>query len=90
MALQADGKIVVARQSYDSGGYDLASPRYDSEEVPDDTFDGDGVATTSFTPNHDGANAVLISSAERRGSRTRSRTGPTRPPCIRGARSRSL
>jgi uncharacterized delta-60 repeat protein len=60
VALQPDGKIVVAGQSYDSGGYDFALARYDSEGVPDDTFDGDGVVTTSFTPNHDGANAVLI------------------------------
>ena len=60
VALQDDGSIVVAGQSYDSGGYDFALARYDSEGVPDTTFDGDGIVTTSFTPNHDGASAILI------------------------------
>jgi uncharacterized delta-60 repeat protein len=60
VALQDDGSIVVAGQSYDSGGYDFALARYDSDGVPDTSFDGDGVVTTSFTPNHDGANAILI------------------------------
>jgi uncharacterized delta-60 repeat protein len=44
VALQPDGKIVVAGSS----GRDLAVARYNADGGLDTTFDGDGVATTAF------------------------------------------
>ncbi len=55
IALQADGKIVVA-----GGGRRFALVRYTPDGTLDPTFDGDGVVTTNFNPYYDLAYAVAI------------------------------
>jgi len=60
MALQSDGKIVVAGQAYVSGSYDFAVARYNTNGTLDTTFDGDGKATTSFGSGTDEAYAVAV------------------------------
>jgi len=55
IAIQADGKIVVAG----STGGNFALVRYNPNGTLDATFDGDGKLTTDFGGN-DGANAVSI------------------------------
>jgi uncharacterized delta-60 repeat protein len=49
--LQSDGKIVVAGDAYDTGtgNNDFAVVRYNSDGSLDNTFDGDGIATTDIT-----------------------------------------
>jgi serralysin len=56
VALQADGKIVVAGSS----GFDFAITRYDANGNPDTAFDGDGVFTASFGNNTASANAMVL------------------------------
>ncbi len=48
--LQSDGKIVVAGQTYNNntGNYDFALARYNSNGTLDNSFDGDGKQTTDF------------------------------------------
>src|SRR5690349_19218725 len=69
IALQADGRIVVAGQSSDYSSpccdHDFAVARYHSDGSPDMSFDGDGKVITGFGSNsfgatHDGATAVAI------------------------------
>ena len=66
MAIQSDGKIVVAGSSYDGGGtgYDFALVRYNPDGTLDSTFDSDGIVTTDLAhggPNsEDHAYAVAI------------------------------
>ena len=57
VALQADGKIVVAGYS----GTSFAVARYDTHGVLDPTFSGDGMVTTSFA-DPSGANAIAVQS----------------------------
>jgi uncharacterized delta-60 repeat protein len=59
VAIQSDGKIIVAGQSYISGSDDFAVVRYNSDGSLDTSFDGDGKVTTSFA-GYDGARAVAI------------------------------
>ncbi len=56
VAIQADGKIVVAGSS----GYDFALARYDSSGNPDATFSGDGVFTGSFGDNTSAVSAMAL------------------------------
>jgi uncharacterized delta-60 repeat protein/uncharacterized repeat protein (TIGR01451 family) len=50
MALQADGKIVVAGGAIISDAGDFAVARYEADGSLDPTFDGDGRVTTDFQP----------------------------------------
>jgi uncharacterized delta-60 repeat protein len=56
VALQADGKVVVAGRS---GNYDIALARYELDGTLDVSFDDDGILTTSIG-NSDGASAVAL------------------------------
>jgi len=49
VALQADGKIVVAGYSSGPGTYDFSLMRFTPTGVLDTTFDGDGKVTTDFS-----------------------------------------
>ena len=46
MALQADGKVVVAGYSWNGHDYDVALVRYNSDGSLDTSFSGDGLVTT--------------------------------------------
>jgi uncharacterized delta-60 repeat protein len=59
VAVQADGKIVVAGGTAGSGGK-FALARYEPDGRLDRTFGGDGKVTTNFTNQNDQANAVAI------------------------------
>ena len=48
IAVQADGKIVVAGHSYNGSNYDFAVARYNSNGSLDNTFDTDGKLSTTF------------------------------------------
>ena len=48
VALQTDGKIVVAGRAANSTGSNFALARYNSDGSLDTTFDGDGKVTTDF------------------------------------------
>lgn len=58
MALQADGKIIVAGKS--AGGFTIM--RYNINGNPDSSFDADGIVTTQIKSNLDHAKAVVIQS----------------------------
>jgi uncharacterized delta-60 repeat protein len=45
VAIQDDGKIVVAGESYNGSTYEFTLVRYESDGDPDTTFDDDGIAT---------------------------------------------
>ena len=48
VAVQSDGRIVVAGNSSDSNGSDMAVARYNSDGTLDPSFDGDGMALVDF------------------------------------------
>lgn len=48
VAIQSDGKIVVAGRSYTGSSYDFAVVRYNSDGTLDTTFSDDGIVTTDF------------------------------------------
>src|SRR5688572_6898084 len=60
MALQADGKIVVAGYYYNGVNYDFAVMRLNADGTVDNTFDGDGLRTINTTGNNDYAFGVAI------------------------------
>jgi uncharacterized delta-60 repeat protein len=60
VAIQADGKIVVAGSAGGAGGPDFAVARYNTDGSLDPTFDGDGKVTTDFASNHDQGFAVAL------------------------------
>jgi uncharacterized delta-60 repeat protein len=62
MALQSDGKIIVAGTSYNnsSGEGDFILTRYNSNASLDTTFDTDGIVTTSIGNEYDFGRAVAI------------------------------
>jgi uncharacterized delta-60 repeat protein len=63
VALQSDGKIVVAGYGYQAGtGYDFALARYNSDGTLDTSFSGDGKVTDDFSGGTDGAEAVALQS----------------------------
>jgi uncharacterized delta-60 repeat protein len=62
VALQSDGKIVVAGQAWNGSDYDFAVARYNSNGTPDTSFSGDGLKTTDFGFGVDSANALAIQS----------------------------
>ncbi|MEO7676479.1 MAG: hypothetical protein ABIV39_06925, partial [Verrucomicrobiota bacterium] len=60
IALQADGKIVVAGISYNGANNDFAVARYTTNGTPDNSFDGDGKAVTAIAGSDDQATDVKI------------------------------
>jgi uncharacterized delta-60 repeat protein len=60
VAIQADGKLVVAGAS--GGGSKFAVARYNPDGSLDTTFSGNGKLTTDFTPHVDYANDLAIQS----------------------------
>lgn len=61
VAIQTDGKIVVAGTAYNSG-YDFAVVRYNTDGSLDTTFDTDGKVTTQVGLGDNQAKAVVIQS----------------------------
>ncbi len=60
VAIQNDGKIVVAGYSYNGSNYDFAVVRYNSDGSLDNGFDGDGIVTTPIGSGHDKGYSVAI------------------------------
>ncbi len=62
IAIQTDGKIVVAGQAFNpnTGNYDFALARYNSNGSLDNSFDGDGKLTTDFIGSDDYAYSLAI------------------------------
>lgn len=60
VALQPDGKIVVAGYSNNGTNDDVALVRYNPNGSLDSTFDGDGKVTTPVLSGRDWANAIAI------------------------------
>ncbi|MCP4538197.1 MAG: hypothetical protein GY832_13740, partial [Chloroflexi bacterium] len=60
VAIQADGKIVVAGYTNSSGNYDFGLARYNSNGSLDTSFDTDGRVTTDFAGASDQGFAVAI------------------------------
>ena len=59
VAVQSDGRLVVAGYTHNGSNYDFALVRYTTDGTLDTSFDGDGKLTTGFTKN-DYANSVAI------------------------------
>ena len=64
VAIQSDGKIVVAGRSNNGGGDDFAIVRYDITGTLDNTFDTDGKQTTDFGSNDQGYAVVIQSNGK--------------------------
>ena len=62
MAIQSDGKIVVAGFSYNGSNDDFALARYNSDGSLDTSFDSDGKYTAEFGSGNDVANVVAVQS----------------------------
>ena len=60
VAVQSDGKIVVAGESRIGEQYDVAVVRYNTDGTLDNSFSGDGKATTSINDSDDRASQVVI------------------------------
>jgi uncharacterized delta-60 repeat protein len=60
VAIQSDGKIVVAGSSYAGGLSDFAVARYRADGILDSTFSADGKTTTGFGVSHDEAASIAI------------------------------
>lgn len=64
VAIQSDGKLVVAGTAKGGGGYDFALVRYNTDGSLDTTFDSDGIVTTAL-PFDDFAFSVAIDGSGR-------------------------
>jgi uncharacterized delta-60 repeat protein len=62
LAIQSDGKIVAVGYSDSGSNLDIAVVRYTASGVPDTTFDGDGIVTTSVGSADDRGYDVAIQS----------------------------
>jgi len=62
VAIQSDGKIVVAGDSYNGSNYDFALVRYNSDGSLDTSFDGDGKVTTPIGSSSDYGYGVVVQS----------------------------
>jgi uncharacterized delta-60 repeat protein len=62
VAIQSDGKIVVAGVSYTGSSNDFALVRYNTDGSLDTSFDSDGKVTTDFGGGNDQAFSVAIQS----------------------------
>ena len=62
VAVQPDGKIVVAGYAYQGGAFQFALARYNTDGSLDTSFDGDGRVTTVLGSSSDAAFALAIQS----------------------------
>jgi len=62
IALQSDGKFVVAGISYNGSNADLAVMRYNTNGSPDTSFDTDGKVTTAIGTGDDFAYSIALQS----------------------------
>jgi uncharacterized delta-60 repeat protein len=60
MALQSDGKILVAGDTYNGADYDFALVRYNADGSLDTSFDGDGKVTTDIAGENDIGYGVAV------------------------------
>ncbi len=60
VAVQADGKILVAGRSYNGTNFDFALTRYNADGTLDTSFNGDGRLTTDFGPGDDHSVSVSV------------------------------
>jgi uncharacterized delta-60 repeat protein len=60
VAIQTNGKIVIAGQSYSGLNFDFTLARYNKNGSPDTSFDLDGKVTTDIGFNNDAAYSVAI------------------------------
>src|SRR5262249_11182498 len=60
VAVQPDGKIVVAGHSYNGSNYDVAVVRYNADGTLDASFDSDGKVTTPVGTSNDYAQDVTV------------------------------
>src|SRR6185295_1555065 len=60
VALQGDGKIVVAGYSFNGTDYDFALARYNPNGTLDTSFSGDGRQTTDFAAGDDRAAGMVL------------------------------
>lgn len=60
VAIQPDGKIVVAGRTFNGSNYDFALARYSTDGILDNTFDMDGKLVTSVGMSSDNANSITI------------------------------
>ncbi|NIS81937.1 MAG: hypothetical protein GTO14_17400 [Anaerolineales bacterium] len=60
LAIQSDGKILLAGLSEGSPDDEFAVVRYDTDGGLDSTFDGDGMLTTDVAANNDQSYAMAI------------------------------
>jgi uncharacterized delta-60 repeat protein len=65
VAIQSDGKIVVAGYTLNGSYNDFAVARFNTNGSPDNTFDNDGILTTDFTSSDDYAGSVAIQSDDK-------------------------
>ncbi|MGE0635281.1 MAG: T9SS type A sorting domain-containing protein [Bacteroidia bacterium] len=62
IALQSDGKILIAGHSYNNADYDFAVVRYNSDGSLDNTFGTGGIVTTPIGSGDDRAKAIALQS----------------------------
>jgi len=60
VAIQGDGKILVAGYSFNGTNNDFAVARYNSDGTPDLSFDTDGKRSDAIGPGNDEARALVI------------------------------
>jgi uncharacterized delta-60 repeat protein len=60
VAIQSDGKSIVAGTSEDDGNYDVVIVRYNRDGSLDTTFGGTGIVTTAVGAKNDGALGIAI------------------------------
>lgn len=60
LAIQADGKIVIAGYTVTAGNYDFACVRYNANGSLDASFDTDGIAVTAVNAGGETGEAVAI------------------------------
>ena len=65
LALQSDGKIVVAGYTLSGTNNDFEVARFNTNGSHDITFDNDGTLTTDFTSSDDYAGSVAIQSDDK-------------------------
>lgn len=62
IAIQSDGKIVVAGYTYNASNADIALARFNTDGSLDNSFDNDGIVTTAIGSGDDVANVMAIQS----------------------------
>src|SRR5262249_34585970 len=60
VAIQADGRIVVAGDKYTGNSWDFALARFDTDGTLDANFGSGGIVTTDFHGDYDSARSLAI------------------------------